>query len=261
MGKIEQSGAGPIAPFVEVVHEALLSLYWRGTLLTGSHWRLYLNSGPGAGLEIGGRRRELEAGVFYVLPPNCNLKTWCKNQEIRQFYVHFRLDCLQWGLPDPIAEVRGYPFLLELKRRAEEAEPHSPRQQLATGALTAAVLALLPADALRSVSRDPCIENVCDMLRRCLRQPLSLDDLARCARLSPNQLIRRFRAETGTTPYQYLTNLRYAEAARLLERSELTLEEIIDQVGIRDRSQFSRSFREFYGMPPATYRNFFRRSV
>ena len=46
-------------------------------------------------------------------------------------------------------------------------------------------------------------------------------------------------------------------AKRLLENTDLTISEITEKVGICDSAHFSRVFKEFYNMPPASYRQFF----
>ena len=43
-------------------------------------------------------------------------------------------------------------------------------------------------------------------------------------------------------------------AARLLEERRLSIDEISEAVGIRDRFHFSRTFKRLYGCTPAAYR-------
>ena len=44
------------------------------------------------------------------------------------------------------------------------------------------------------------------------------------------------------------------EAARLLVRSSMRIQEIAVRVGYSTANSFSRSFRQFYGMTPKEYR-------
>ncbi len=60
-------------------------------------------------------------------------------------------------------------------------------------------------------------------------------DMARHANVSPRTFARRFRAEAGTTPLQWLLGRRVLAARRLLEESDLPVEEIAREVGIRRR--------------------------
>lgn len=84
---------------------------------------------------------------------------------------------------------------------------------------------------------------------------LDIPELAARAGFVPNSFIRRFREVTGSTPHQYLLNLRYTLAARLLESTDLEIDAIAAEIGVKDRFHFSRTFKRLFGSPPATYRN------
>ena len=83
-------------------------------------------------------------------------------------------------------------------------------------------------------------------------------EVARRLGMPVNAFIRRFQAGTGSTPYQYLTNLRYTRAARLLEEGELSIDDICETVGVKDRFHFSRMFKRLHGLSPAAYRQGYR---
>ena len=59
---------------------------------------------------------------------------------------------------------------------------------------------------------------------------------------------------TGTAFKEYLTELRLEKARRLLEESDLAVNEISLRVGYRKASNFIRKFKETYGYTPAQYR-------
>lgn len=66
---------------------------------------------------------------------------------------------------------------------------------------------------------------------------------------------KRFQKETGSTPLEYLTELRMKKAAMILtdqSRDDL-MSETARLCGYRDALYFSRVFRKFYGMPPSAY--------
>src|SRR5579871_2414791 len=52
--------------------------------------------------------------------------------------------------------------------------------------------------------------------------PLTLDDLARVACLSPNHFLRTFKAAFHQTPHQYLTSRRLEQASHLLRHTDLS---------------------------------------
>jgi AraC-like DNA-binding protein len=79
-------------------------------------------------------------------------------------------------------------------------------------------------------------------------------DLAASVQLSPSRFAHLFRAETGVPPGRYLHTMRMQRARVLLERTFLTVREVMVRVGSRDPSHFSRDFRRFHGVPPSAVR-------
>lgn len=87
-----------------------------------------------------------------------------------------------------------------------------------------------------------------------LGQPLDLDGLAQVAGLSKYHFIRVFSHQMGNTPHQYLRQRRVDQARRLLQTTDLSVAEIVEQVGYRDISSFIAHFRMVMGLTPAQYR-------
>jgi transcriptional regulator GlxA family with amidase domain len=87
---------------------------------------------------------------------------------------------------------------------------------------------------------------------------LSLGDIAAKASSSVRTLNRRFQAETGQTPMQWLTGVRVRHAQELLERTPDSIELIARQVGFRSASNFREQFRRVAGVSPQGYRHTFR---
>ena len=86
------------------------------------------------------------------------------------------------------------------------------------------------------------------------RYPVSLQDLADHAAISPYYFTRVFRQETGVTPHQYLINTRLSNARFLLRTTEDTVKDIAIQTGWGSESTFCTAFRKFTGMTPTEYR-------
>jgi AraC family transcriptional activator FtrA len=59
-----------------------------------------------------------------------------------------------------------------------------------------------------------------------LAEPLDVAAMARHAGVSPRTFARRFRAETGTTPLRWLLSHRVLEARRLLEQTDLPIDQV-----------------------------------
>ncbi|MBK6871868.1 MAG: helix-turn-helix domain-containing protein [Kineosporiaceae bacterium] len=91
-----------------------------------------------------------------------------------------------------------------------------------------------------------------------LAEPWSVERLARHARCSSRTFARRFRAETGTTPAQWLIGQRVAEAQRLLELTDLPVEQVADRVGFGAGVTLRQHFVRALGVSPTAYRTTFR---
>jgi transcriptional regulator GlxA family with amidase domain len=91
-----------------------------------------------------------------------------------------------------------------------------------------------------------------------LHEELSVDALAERAMMSPRTFARRFKAETGTTPYHWITNQRVLLAERLLEESDDTIERISTRAGFSNATAFRHHFTRLRGTSPQQYRRTFK---
>jgi transcriptional regulator GlxA family with amidase domain len=91
-----------------------------------------------------------------------------------------------------------------------------------------------------------------------LDHPLPLPELASHARMSVRSFTRRFRAEVGMTPGQWLTLQRVERARHLLESSDLAIDQIASRVGFGAASALRLHLRTVVGVSPAAYRRTFR---
>ena len=91
-----------------------------------------------------------------------------------------------------------------------------------------------------------------------LAEPLTVDRMARHAGYSPRSFARRFKAETGTTPLQWLIGLRLAEARRLLEATDLPVEQVAARAGFGTAVALRQHFARALATSPTAYRRAFR---
>ncbi|MFI2738048.1 helix-turn-helix domain-containing protein [Streptomyces sp. NPDC018711] len=91
-----------------------------------------------------------------------------------------------------------------------------------------------------------------------LDRPLTVEDLARRARMSSRHLARHFRAATGTTPLRWLLTQRVRRAQELLEATDASVDAIAEATGMGTATTLRRHFNRTVGVPPDTYRRTFR---
>ncbi len=86
-------------------------------------------------------------------------------------------------------------------------------------------------------------------------QLIGMEEIADYVQLSKFHLTREFKKEIGTTPGNYLTQVRMRKAIELLIFSQhLTIEEIAIQVGYNNGNYFSKVFKREIGVSPKGYR-------
>jgi len=89
-------------------------------------------------------------------------------------------------------------------------------------------------------------------------RPLTLADLARHAAMSRRTFTRRFRDEVGMSPSRWLTQQRVDLARRLLETTDLPIDQVATRVGIGSASSLRLHLAAALGVAPSTYRRTFR---
>jgi len=93
-----------------------------------------------------------------------------------------------------------------------------------------------------------------DHMQRHLAEPLTVPNLAARVNLSASRFRDLFSAQTGLGPVEYLQRLRLRRARLLIERTFLTVKEVMALVGYNDPSHFSRDFRRYHGVTPSSLR-------
>ena len=87
-----------------------------------------------------------------------------------------------------------------------------------------------------------------------LRDDLSVETLAKAARLSPRQFSRVFREETGQSPAKAVEHLRLEMARSMMEDGRHPIDVVAAETGFADRERMRRAFLRAFGQPPQAVR-------
>ncbi len=98
------------------------------------------------------------------------------------------------------------------------------------------------------------IQSALTYARRNLSMPLTVEDLAEVAHLSPRQFSRAFRSETGQSPAKAVENLRLEAARIMVEQTRHTIDEVAAQTGFIDPQRMRRAFLRAFAQPPQVMR-------
>jgi len=80
-------------------------------------------------------------------------------------------------------------------------------------------------------------------------------ELAQLVNLSSSRLSHLFKAATGVSLQSFLSSVRLAKAAELLQTTDMPIKEISYHVGYRHAPSFVRAFRGKVGSSPNDYRS------
>jgi len=104
----------------------------------------------------------------------------------------------------------------------------------------------------------PTLEPLLTWLAANLERPAPVEELAARVHMAPRTFARRFRAETGTTPHEWITGQRVLTARALLEDTDLGVDAIAVRAGFGDAAALRHHFSRRVGATPHAYRSMFR---
>lgn len=116
---------------------------------------------------------------------------------------------------------------------------------------------LFPAEGNRPDTKGchvDAVRQVILLMYRRFDEPLSLQEMADMAVMSPHHFNRVFRRVTGLTPCNFLAAIRLRAATRLLLTTGASVTDICFAVGYNSLGTFTTRFTELIGLPPTQLR-------
>ncbi|WP_184833128.1 GlxA family transcriptional regulator [Allocatelliglobosispora scoriae] len=104
----------------------------------------------------------------------------------------------------------------------------------------------------------PTLEPLLVWLVEHLDRQVTVEELAERVHMAPRTFARRFKAETGSTPHDWITGQRVLLARQLLEGTDLGVESIAVHAGFGDAVNLRHHFARRLGATPQAYRQTFR---
>lgn len=230
-----------------------------------THLLLFLSSGKSS-LRIESNEHTITEKQVAFIPANTNY-SYGPNSDLdwSQFWIKFEstgtdnlLDWTPLSAKNPIADCtaaenvkRHFNAILNAVQRGYT--EHTTLQ------LSLAIIKILislhenPFDK-GSVEALSHIEQTMSQMREDVSKPQPLNFYAKKAGYSTSQFSHLFRQHTGTSPINYLNELRIQRAAEFLNNTDWSIKRIAYELGFEDPLYFSRNFRKCVGLSPKAYR-------
>lgn len=110
-------------------------------------------------------------------------------------------------------------------------------------------------DSIRTSDYSYVTKQLLDIVRKRYMEDIALKRIARELELTPNYLSAVFKREVGQGFYEFLTDYRMKQAARMLREENSRVYQIANAVGYHDTVAFIKKFRGTYDCTPSQYRN------
>lgn len=227
-------------------------------------WLLLYTVGGGGRVQSTGQEVRATAGTIHLFEPGA-LQRYGTDPEVKHWHilwVHFQArphwaEWLHWPrVGKGLLEIQLDDSAVKREFRAAMRETirHCQRQLLpmSMNALERGLLWVHSTAGKKPL--DERIRRAMDLLLEKMTEPFSVAALATECGLSTSRLAHLFREETGTSPGQYLEQLRLDRAAQLLRSTGLNIGEIAAATGYPDAFYFSNRFKKFYRSSPSEYR-------
>lgn len=231
--------------------------------------RIYLIDSGEAIVRYSGQEFRLTSGMLHLIPCHVPFDLSCPKEHC-QFHVGFTarlvtgVDLFDLYRCDPVLQATEQDYNV-FRRLCMIQEPVSDRFGRAVHSLPVAdaveqrgLLAHLMVRFLSTAndpkSTDDRFASVLTYIDENLHQDITLQNMADLTGLVPTYFSDLFHKMMGVRPIELLNRRRIERAQLLLDTTNLTIQEISEQVGIRSPEYFSRLFRRLSGMSPRRYR-------
>lgn len=87
-----------------------------------------------------------------------------------------------------------------------------------------------------------------------IHKNVTIEELSELVGITPNYVTILFKEVIGTTPIQYMHQIRINTAVNLLENTHMTVRAVAEYLGYCDQAYFHRMFKKFMGAAPTDIR-------
>lgn len=214
-------------------------------------WFLFWN--PTAGARIICGNQEFEADPEHAfLVPGYTVISGFSSKPFHHLYTHF-------SVGSPFDKVRNQIFRLppDPAKHFFETRRYSSgiKYDLYWRILILEYLALIPAEAFDgTLQTDRRVRKALEWAEKQNFCRFGNEQLAAIAGMSVNNFYRCFRRELQISPKRYFLSMRLNRARNMLAAKDADIAQIARTCGFADRYQFSKAYKQFFGITPGAFR-------
>lgn len=249
---------GPLSEGQILIHEVGYlekNDHWIFPNTISPFWRLYYNFDPGHHAEFRTHRIPLSPDHIILIPDH-QLFDSRGLGPVRHFWMNFSLD-LSLRKGDSVVLPIRTEELQKITSICDQIQSFSAEQRFSILHESASLLHSLftrPEIPWNEHSRSPHVIKATAHITAHFADSLDVPNLAKISGVSARTLSRMFEQEYRMTVPKFISRVRIREAARMLENTELSIDEIADRTGFPNRYYLTRVFTRIIGKPPAQYR-------
>ena len=244
-----------------VFGHARVNADWNGTVLSPVYSRLYyIVSGDSSITTKLGKKINLEAGKWYLIPTGCSFQYECDG-EMEHYYFHLKL--CDFDETDLLRMCRN-PLCID----ADEDISNFMQRCVNNGNVldglflqqtVFSVLLLFLQKYNVKISTEnysPCVMKAIRYIKENLSVGLTIPKIADSIFVSKSTLTKCFRRELSMSVNEYIYDLVMSGAEYMLTTGNESIQAISEKYGFYDQFYFSKRFKEKFGQSPREYRKF-----
>lgn len=93
-----------------------------------------------------------------------------------------------------------------------------------------------------------------DFIKKNYMKPITIEDIAKSAAMSPSYMSGIFKAVTGVSPYNYLSVTRIEKSVELLKHTNKSIVDVALECGFTNITSFNKMFKQLVGITPSDLR-------
>ncbi len=239
--------------------------HWNGKNIIVKSPEVFYTLEGGIVMHFGGKSFAVPEGHAVFIPANTPYTCW-GIQDAQLTYINFTFKA-EWndadffskfdiGSQNPVIEIPKNP-ILKIYNATMHFSPENIPQRMNICVQLMNFLTLLCAAFLQREETKRLYKDVLEFMHAHLSKGITLEDMAALRNADPGYFSKKFKETAGVSPQHFLSRLRLWRAASLLKNEDATVHQAAAAVGFSDIYYFKTYFKNFFGVPPESYKKIF----